>query len=147
MTLQLGALSLPPIIHADLEAGGSGALLRAVDAESVRIDVAGWQTSFDGVAVLFLLDGIYRAVLSALQNGPPSGFFCLDDPAGGKIISASPGRVRILIADQESEVSGFDLLASVVGAMMEVADFLAINGFGEAATKLIVRAMSDPETL
>ncbi|WP_304190941.1 hypothetical protein [Phenylobacterium aquaticum] len=145
MPLVLGTLSVNPIIDEDLASGLNAALLRAVDADGISFEFGDWATTADGSAALFLIDSLYLAVVAAITEGRESRFSCLHGTAEGNVSPAGPSRLRIVTARQTSHVSAFQLLAGLVDAMMEIAEFLALNGYGEAASTYIVGGICDAE--
>lgn len=135
MGIILGRLSLDEIADSDIRDGNAD---RAVNADSVELDVETWRRTYDGVAVVFLLTGIYRATAAALLHGEAGDFFCLDDPDGGRIAPAGPGRIRVSLKNgEEHELSGFDVLRATNLALLDVAEFLTASGVADGASTLL----------
>jgi hypothetical protein len=143
MLVVLGALSVNPIIEHDLASSLNTALLRAVDAEGIRFEFGDWATAADGSAALFLIDSLYLAALAATTEGRESRFYCLHGTLEGIVSPAVPGSLMIAAAGQTLKVSSFRLLAGTVDAMMKIAEFLAGEGYGEAAATYIVGTVCD----
>jgi hypothetical protein len=146
MPIRLGSLSLNPIIDADLATGLNAGLLRAVDAESVEIDVDGWRVRTTHVPAIFLLDSIYLAALGAALHGRTRRFSSLVGSLEGAFRPIAPGRLEVECGQRSGScsVSVFQLVGAAVAALMEVAVFLSQHGYADAATKLILGAVSDP---
>ena len=135
MAISLGTLSVDPIAAGDIARGDVN---RAVNAQYIRIDIGTWRCTYDGVAAHFLLSAIYCATLAAVLVGKSFGFFCLDDPDGGRISPASPGRVRVrLHSGDEHDLSAFEVLSDSFSAMAQVAEFLSAHGHPEGALILL----------
>ena len=97
-----------------------------------------WRGTYDGVAAPFFVSGLFSATLAALNEDKSFDFFCLDDPAGGRLLPRRGGRVQVrLTSGEEHELSVFDLLRDTFQAMVEIAEFLASNGHPDGATILL----------
>lgn len=135
MGIVLGRLSLDEIAESDIRDGNAD---RAVNADCVEVSLGTWCHAYDGVAAVFLLTGIYRATTAALLYGQAADFFCLDDPDGGRMTPAAPGRVRVSLKNgEEHELSGFDVLRATYLALLDVAEFLTASGFASGASTLL----------
>lgn len=145
MRIVLGPLSINSIIDYDLATGLDTALLRAVDADGISCEFGDLTASAAGDAALFFVDTLYLAALAATTQGREGRFYCLCGTAAGKVSPAGPGTLRIATAGQTSVVSAFQLLAATVDAMMQIAEFLAREGYGEAAATYVVGTVCDAE--
>lgn len=135
MGITLGALSLDEIAAQDLAHGDA---TRAVNAEHITVAIGAWRQSYDGVAALFLLLGIYQAALVAVTQGRSSSFFCLDDPAAGRVSPSTTGRVLIEQSNRDThDVSGIEVLRASFEAMAQILEFLASAGYPQATAALL----------
>ncbi len=135
MGISLERLEMCCIAEADF---ANGDAQRAVDARAVRIEIGSWQTTYDPIAPAYLLLGIEAATRNARNGHASQRFFCLDAPEGGQIDPLGDQTVSVKLHTGEvHEVHADEIHDSVREAIVEIAEFMAAQGFPEGRTVLI----------